>query len=207
MISSVTFWNLIARRYSRSAIADLPAYHRKLALTQACLDSTMDVLEIGCGTGSTALHHAAHVRTLQAIDFSPAMIAIAEEKRRAAGSDNVRFECTTIEALDPAAMQYDAVLALNVLHLVKDWRAVLCRIERLLKPRGVLVSSTACIGDSMAWFRYVAACGRTLGVLPELAVFTTPQLRDGIARCGLGIEHAWEPGRNKAVFLIARKPA
>jgi cyclopropane fatty-acyl-phospholipid synthase-like methyltransferase len=36
----------------------------------------MEVLEFGCGTGSTAIVHAPHVKELRAIDISEKMIGI-----------------------------------------------------------------------------------------------------------------------------------
>lgn len=43
------------------------------------------VLELGCGTGSTALTDAAHVPRIDATDVSAAMIAIGLDKAERAG--------------------------------------------------------------------------------------------------------------------------
>lgn len=207
MTRSAHFWNRIADRYSRKPVADQSAYERKLEVTASYLSESSEVLEIGCGTGSTALVHAPRVKHIRAVDFSERMIAIAEHKRTAAGVENVTFECATIDDLDSAQRKYDAILALSVLHLCENWTDVIDKMKHMLRPGGVFVSSTACIGDSMAWLRFVLPLGQALRVLPTLAIFTTAELEGALAGAGFGIEHAWHPGKSRGVFIVARRPA
>lgn len=79
------FWNRIAKRYSNQPIADQVAYQRKLARTREHFRPDMDVLELGCGTGSTALLHTPYVKHIRAIE-------IARGKAEAQRIDNVTFE-------------------------------------------------------------------------------------------------------------------
>ena len=90
------------------------------------------VLEVGCGTGSTALLHAPYVRELLATDFAEGMIGIARERAAEAGLDNVRFEVASLESLAGRDERFDVVLALNVLHLVVDLDAALASMVSLL---------------------------------------------------------------------------
>jgi len=136
--ASPGFWNRIARRYARSPIADEASYERKLAMTREFLGPDVEAFEFGCGTGSTAIAHAPHVRHLRAVDFSEKMIEIARGRAAEAGADNVTFEVGDIEALDVAEAHYDVVLALSVLHLLDDRDAALTRAATWLKPGGVL---------------------------------------------------------------------
>jgi hypothetical protein len=99
-----------------------------------------------------------------------------------------------------------AVLGLNILHLVEDRDAVIARVHRMLEPGGVFISSTACLGDTMKLLALVAPIGRLLGFMPMLAVFTSRELETSLTEAGFSIEHRWQPGRGKAVFLVARKP-
>ena len=64
------FWDWIAERYARTPVADEASYKKKLQITQDYLRPGMEVLEFGCGTGSTALIHAPHVKHIHAIDIS-----------------------------------------------------------------------------------------------------------------------------------------
>ena len=59
---SAKFWDRIAARYSKKPVADEAAYQKKLQITRKYLRPDSRVLEFGCGTGSTAIAHAAHVK-------------------------------------------------------------------------------------------------------------------------------------------------
>lgn len=207
MVEATTFWDRRADRYAAQPIADQTAYETKLAETRRHLRPDMDVLEFGCGTGSTAIIHAPFVRQITAIDFSARMIAIARTKAAAAGITNVSFEQADITDLAPRADAYDAVLGLSILHLLKDPRDAMARTLRMLKPGGIFVSSTACLGDTMPVFKYLAPAGKMLGVLPLLNVMTGSELVAALAETGFAIEHQWQPRRGEALFVIARKPA
>ena len=206
MVREAKFWNRIAKRYARKPVPDQSVYEKKLEITRSYLTPEAEVLEFGCGTGTTALLHAPHVKHIRAIDFSEKMLEIAESKRLSADIRNVDFECRTIEDLESAGKQYDVVLGLSVLHLLENWAEVIVKVRRLLKPGGVFVSSTACIGDAMAWFKYLLPLGQALGLLPELVILTTAELERGLREAGFEIEHKWRPGKNKGVFIVARCP-
>ena len=204
MARSKKFWDRIANRYAKKPVGDEAAYQRKLAKTREYFRQDMEVLEIGCGTGSTAIAHAPYVRHIRATDISDKMIAIAQGKAAAAGVQNVTFEALAVEDLDVARESVDAVLALSLLHLVEDKAAVIGRIHDMLRPGGIFVSNTVCLGDSMKWFRFVGPIGRWLGVFPLLRIFTRNELEQSLTRAGFSIEHAWQPHK-AVVFIIARK--
>ena len=154
------FWNKRADKYSQRPISDEATYQKKLELTRGYLRPDMDVLEIGCGTGSTAIAHAPCVRHILATDFSERMIEIAREKARAAGIDNVTFAALPADGLDVPDASIDVVMAHNLLHLLEDRERVIADVHRMLKPGGVFVTSTACIGDMMPLLRLVIPVGR-----------------------------------------------
>ena len=54
-------WDRFAKRYAKSPVADQDAYQKKLQITREYLRPDMEVLEFGCGTGSTAIAHAPYV--------------------------------------------------------------------------------------------------------------------------------------------------
>ena len=82
------FWDKIAPKYAKKPVADPAAYEAKLDRVRALLRAEDRVLEIGCGTGSTALTLAPNVAEITATDISGGMIAIAEDKHAAAGVEN-----------------------------------------------------------------------------------------------------------------------
>lgn len=205
MDRSAKFWDRMAERYAKSPVADEAAYRQKLDITRGYLRTDMEVLELGCGTGSTAIVHAPYVRHIRAVDISSRMLAIATRKAEAAKIDNIIFEQSAIDDLEVADGTIDAVLALSILHLLEDRDAAIIQVHRMLKPRGVFVTSTTCLGNSMAWFRYVAPIGKFLGLLPIISIFTPKDLRQSLTRAGFAIEYDWQPGKGKAVFIVAKK--
>lgn len=60
-MAASSFWDRTADKYAATPIADEASYQVKLAETRRRMRSDMNVLEFGCGTGSTALLHAPHV--------------------------------------------------------------------------------------------------------------------------------------------------
>jgi len=204
--ASARFRDRIAARYATRPVPDRAVYEEKLRLTRELLGPGDRVLEIGCGTGTTALAHPPHVAHVLATDISAAMIAIAGEKAAEAGAANATFRRAALDEIDPSEGPFDAVLALGLLHLVQDRDAALAHIHALVRPGGVFVSSTACIGDRLAPMRPILPAGRALGLFPLVRVFTRQALEASLVRAGFVIERAWQPGAGAAVFLVARRP-
>lgn len=198
------FWDGIAAKYSRQPVADEASYQTKLAMTREHLKPDMDLLEIGCGTGSTAIAHAPHVRSIRAVDISPAMLEIARSRAESAGAGNIAFERAALDSLEAADGQYDMVLALSLLHLVDDWKSAVSQARRWLKPGGMFVTSTSCMADSMPAMKYVLPVLRFLGKAPKLTFFSQDELRQAHLDAGFAIVGEFTPGPRSAVFLIAR---
>jgi ubiquinone/menaquinone biosynthesis C-methylase UbiE len=200
------FWNKTADRYSRRPVSDEAAYQKKLDKTREYFQPDMEVLEIGCGTGSTAIAHAPYVGHMRASDLSPRMIEIAREKAKAEGVDNVTFEASSVEGLDVPDASIDVVMAHNILHLLDNWEQAIADIHRMLKPGGVFVSSTACIGDMMLPLRLIVPVGRFLRLFPLVKVFSVAELKASMEGAGFEIDYEWQPKRNAAAFIVCRKP-
>lgn len=205
MSGSARFWDKIALKYSKQPVRDEAAYRRKLEVTRDYLRREMQVFEFGCGTGSTAIAHAPHVAHIHAIDISRNMIEIARRKAAAANVDNVSFEVATIEDHDVPESSCDVVMGHSILHLLEDKDAAIAKVNKLLKPGGIFVSSTFCGGDSHRWLRFVLPIGQFFGKMPYVDLFTRAALTDSIERAGFAIEHEWQPGKGKAVFIVAKK--
>ena len=90
MSPSAKFWDKIAEKYAKQPIADEASYQKKLQVTQEYFTPEMEVLEFGCGTGSTAIIHAPYVKQIRAIDISENMIAIAKNERTSRNKESRR---------------------------------------------------------------------------------------------------------------------
>ena len=206
MSDKAGFWDKRAEKYAQRRVADQESYNKKLEMTRAYFRNESEVLEIGCGTGSTALAHAPYVKHILATDISPAMIEIARSKAEAGQIDNVSFDVQACECLEIQESSYDVILALNLLHLLEDPQAAVTTAWQGLKPGGVFVTSTACVGDMSWYFRIIARVGHFIGLIPLVRVFSQAQLVQGLIDAGFVIEQQWAPKKNAAVFIIARRP-
>ena len=202
---SSKFWNRIAERYAKRPVADEAAYQKKLRVTREYLQPDMEVLEIGCGTGSTAIAHASYVKHILAIDISSKMIEIARGKAEADNVENITFKIAAIDELNDADQTFDAVLGLSILHLLENKEDTIAKVHKMLKPGGIFVTSTACIGDTMKFFKVVAPIGKFLGLMPLVKVFTTKELEDSLTNARFAIYYQWQPSKGKSVFIVAKK--
>lgn len=152
MAQASGFWDRHAKGYAKKPVADEAAYQKKLRITQDYLKPDMEVLEFGCGTGTTALIHAPYVRHIRAVDISGKMLEIARNKAAAKNITNVTFEQAGIDDLSAADASYDAVMGHSILHLLQDKESVIARVFKMLNPGGIFVSSTVCLGGKMPFF-------------------------------------------------------
>ena len=205
------FWDRIAVQYAADPIADLAGYETTLRRVQSLLSADQAVLEIGCGTGSTALRLAPLTRRLRATDISSGMIDIARRKLAAEPVPQLSFEVADADAPVAGHGEFDAVLAFNVLHLVSDLDHALALAVQALRPGGLLISKTPCISELNALIRWLALPAmRAVGKAPPVLRFDAAMLQSAIARQGMDIvtvERHGTRGKDFRVFIVARKPA
>jgi len=205
------FWDRIAAKYAADPIADMAGYEVTLRRVQGLLSADQDVLEIGCGTGSTALRLAPRTRRLLATDVSAGMIAIAREKLTAEPVPQLSFDVADADAVVASPGEYDVVLAFNVLHLVTDLDRALELAVQALRPGGLLISKTACLSEMNPLIPYLALpLMRAIGKAPHVLCFDADALRSAIARQGMDIvsvERHGTRGKDIRVFIAARKRA
>ena len=204
------FWDRIARKYAADPIADMPGYEATLRRVQGLLTAEMNVLEIGCGTGSTALRLAPFTRRLLATDVSAGMIAIAREKLAAEPIPQLAFALADADAPAIGPGDYDAVLAFNLLHLVSDLDQALALAVQALKPGGRLISKTACVAEMNPLIRWLAIpVMQAIGKAPHVLLFDADTLQAAMVRQGLvieAVERHGTRGKDIRVFIVARKP-
>jgi ubiquinone/menaquinone biosynthesis C-methylase UbiE len=202
MGTATRFWNWTAERYSRQTIADEASYEKKLTMTQKYLTPGMNVVEFGCGTGSTAIAHAPLVKTYHAIDVSKKMIEIARAKAAEAKVPNIEFTVGTLEEANLPDASCQALLGLNILHLVPNLDGTLATIARILVPGGHFFSSTVCLQNLTGSLRRLALAARLIPFLPAVGSFSVDDLNRRIANAGFAIQEDFEqtPG---VVFLVA----
>ena len=96
----------------------------------------VDVLDVATGTGVLIPDYLnREVRSVTAVDISPEMIRIAQEKFRL--YEQVRVICSDIEEFDEQD-RYDAIIVYNAFPHFHDPERLICHLSGLLKEDGIL---------------------------------------------------------------------
>jgi len=211
MQNATEFWDKIAKKYAKSPIEDMDAYTYTLERTRSYLSQKDSILEVGCGTGSTALLLAGDVRKITASDLSGNMIQAGSKKAQDQDVTNVEF--VTAELFDSALEKgpYDTVLAFNLLHLMKDTPAAIKRINGLLKPGGAFISKTVCLPRSGAPLKFrliktILPLMQMIGKAPYVKFMEIKELEEIISSGGFKIiETGNYPASPPSRYIVARK--
>ncbi len=97
-------------------------------------------LDYGCGTGDFTLHAARKVREtgkVYALDYFPRQLEIVSQRSAKAGLANIKTIQSTAKTGLPDE-SVDVIWMCDVLHEIKERRAVLSELHRVLKKDGVL---------------------------------------------------------------------
>lgn len=174
---SATFWNKAAEKYAKSPISNMEAYTASLSRTKYWLNPDMRVLELGCGTGSTAIDLKDHAGHILGTDFSREMIRIARQKLVDQTIANVRFDVADAANPTPDDDTFDAVMAFNLLHLAPDPETVIAKARAALPNGGLFISKTPCLGG-IWWIRPLISVLNLIGKAPgKVHTFRANDLR------------------------------
>ncbi len=116
--------------------------HSRRAVELASLQRGDRVLDVGCGTGASALPAARAVGPQGAvvgIDIAEAMVTRAKAKAREQGLANASFRVADMTQLDPQNGLYDAVIAVFAVFFTADMEAQIARFWNVLRPGGRLI--------------------------------------------------------------------
>lgn len=207
MVTPREFWNMRSRTYDQQSGEEYArAYEKTVSNTLKYLSGEARVLEFACGTGITTVAIAPHVSFVRAIDISDEMVGKAREKIQALGLSNVELSQTDL--FDPCLEEgsFDAVTAFNVLLYVEDRAEVLERIRSLLKPGGMFLSATDCLGEGITRVGIRKFWKSHTGSMPYVAFDSRKKLEGEIARAGFTVlerENLFSTPPN--LFVAAKK--
>ena len=126
-----------------SAPVERSARMCEIVVSHVPRDRAIDLLDVGCGTGSLVflLAGALPLAAIAGLDVSGPNISAAEAQKAkldAASAARIRFELADYLARPTAAV--DAITSDGVLHLIPgDTRALFAKLAADIKPGGILV--------------------------------------------------------------------
>ncbi|WP_068316178.1 class I SAM-dependent methyltransferase [Polycladidibacter hongkongensis] len=211
MQTAETFWDKTASGYVKSAISDMDAYTFTLERTRSYLKSSDRVLEVGCGSGMTALKLAGSCGEILGTDISGKMVDYARKGARDQGIVNARFLRAGAEDVLAGEGRFNAIMAFNLLHLVPDLPQVLQQYHDMLEPGGLFISKTFSLQDSgfdvkIALMRGVLPLMQMVGKAPEVFFFTVSELDKMVEAAGFDIlETGNYPAKPPRRYIVARK--
>ena len=142
------FWDLIGKR----------------TITNLKLQAGAKVLDVGCGTGASALPAAQAVGKngfVVGVDLASRLLEQARTKALAAGLHNVEFRQADMTALEYPDGNFDAVGSVFSIFFVPDMESQVRELWRMVRPGGKLAVTTW--GPRIfepAYSRWLAALGK-----------------------------------------------
>ncbi len=206
--TSSTFWDGIARKYATRPIGNQAAYEQSLERTRSYLGPEDKVLEFGAGTASTAMLLAPHVGHITASDFSAEMVAIGKEKVWNESLKNIEVVQAAPSNNPFPDESFDAVLALNLLHLLPALEEDLAAIYRKIRPGGLFISKTPCLHGKRFFVVPMVKIMQLVGKAPYLRVLSVDDADRLVKEAGFEIvETGLYPPTAPSRYIVARKPA
>ena len=101
-----------------------------------------DVLDLGCGPGSTLAALAQPGRTCWGVDIAMRWLILARKRLDEAGVEDVGLACACAERLPFADGSFAAIIAGDVVEHVRDRALMLSEAHRVLAPQGRMVAAT-----------------------------------------------------------------
>lgn len=173
-IEAPAFWNRRSEVFDKQVLSVYEnAYRKTVKRSAAFLKKEDRVFEIGCGTGVATIPLSKYVKEITATDISENMIQKAREKAKNQSKDNIIFRTGELTEMEVEPESYDVVAAYNVLLYMKNQEDVLKKIYEILKPGGIFLSATDCLGRNLSKDSVKKFWKSKLHLMPYVA-FDTP---------------------------------
>jgi ubiquinone/menaquinone biosynthesis C-methylase UbiE len=194
------YWDRKSKNYDR----EMTFFDRRLfkdSRQWVCGQATGAVLEVAVGTGLNLPHYAEGVR-LTAVDYSPAMLALARERAAELGRD-VALREGDAQALDFEDESFDTVVCTFGLCAIPDDVAAVAEMRRVLRPGGAVLLADHVAASA----RPVRAVQRLLELVsvPQASEHFLRRPHDTVLSAGFTIERSERFALGVVERLVARK--
>jgi 2-polyprenyl-3-methyl-5-hydroxy-6-metoxy-1,4-benzoquinol methylase len=203
---SEKFWNKRSKEYDRNEKKYEQDYNKLIENMKTYLEINDIVLDYGCGTGIITNEIADNVKEIHAIDISYEMIVVARRKAKKLEIKNVNYSQSTIFDENYGRESYNVISAFNILHLLEDCSAVIKKVNELLKPGGLFISSTACMGEKRTFIGILLFLLTKIKIIQFTRFFKFSELETLIANEKFQIVKTEDLKKTPpAYFVVAKK--
>lgn len=200
------FWNRRSEVFDKQVLSVYEnAYRKTVKRSAAFLKKEDRVFEIGCGTGVATIPLSKYVKEITATDISENMIQKAREKAKNQSKDNIIFRTGELTEMEVEPESYDVVAAYNVLLYMKNQEEVLKKIYEVLKPGGIFLSATDCLGRNLSKDSVKKFWKSKLHLMPYVAFDTPISLMRKIQKNGFEVLEIVNLHKNPPNIFIAAK--
>ena len=204
---SSRFWDKRSKVFDEQVLSKYEnAYKKTIKRSIPFLNAEDTMLEIGCGTGNATIPLSQYVKKITAIDISEEMMLQAAEKAKEKGKENITFQQKDLMELCAEPESYDVVAAYNVLLYMKNQDKVLEKIYEILKPGGIFLSATDCLGRNLSKDSVRKFWKSKLHLMPYVSFDTPVGLMRKIQRKGFLVIEIVNLHKNPPnIFIVAQK--
>lgn len=205
MNKSEKFWDNRAKYFEGQEGKELK-YNKAVEKTKEFLKASDVLLDFGCGTGLIANELAKTVKEVKGIDISTKMIDFAKKNATKLKIENVYFSKATIFDDNYKNETFDVITAYSVLHLLEDSGQINQRINELLKPGGLFISETPCLGQKKTFVSMVISLLSKTKLFPRVKSLKFSELEDLIKKKNFQIIEVQEfQDTVPNYFIVAKK--
>ena len=163
------------------------------------------LLDFGCGSGAITNKLAEVVKAIDAIDISSGMLELAEKQAENSSISNIDYIQTSLSDERFKDGQFDAILAFNVLHYIEDMPKLIEKIDTLLKPNGLFISSTACLREKRSFVGYLVLLLTKIRMMPKIYFYRRSELEALITDGNFHMIKTEKLSKLPEYFIVTRK--
>ena len=169
------------------------------------LEKDKYVLDFGCGSGAITNKLAKEVKAIEAIDISSGMLEFAKKQAEENAITNINYRQVSIFDENFKDETFDVILAFNVLHYIEDMPSHVERINSLLKPNGIFISSTACMKEKRSLVRYLVSFLHKIGLVPKMNSYKKIELETLIENGKFEVIKSERISKLPEYFIVMKK--
>jgi len=190
---------------SRSKPEPNQTAHKIIESSKEYLDKDKCVLDFGCGSGAITNNLAKEVKAIEGIDISSGMLEFAKKQAGKNAITNISYRQVSIFNEGFKDEKFDVILAFNVLHCIEDMPSLIDRINSLLKPNGIFISSTACMKEKRSLVRYLVSFLSKIGIIPKMISCKKLELETLIKNGNFDVIKSEKISKLPEYFIVAKQ--